>query len=409
MRTTYRSVRTTLSAIMIITALNAGAQSTDCIDTQAANYQMPWKNSGQVSYSHRPNFPKSSLPAVSARMDKIAKVLLEAYPQPKGLECNIRREVVGEGDYYEYKSELAGKVTPFRYSVEGWFFTLHCDSKTGGVKREGETGTTIEFHVNWLHSFMKPIDSHFDGLKLDNGQKMYFMPHIVGELKGYPVYSTEKLTWDKRMQESVTNANRPEESILILPDNRLPVRPVTKEEYINSLKRSQLEMIKETEKNMKEMEDALKESLASYDKMSFNSEAEREKAKTGAKRDVEKGRVYMTKDIERYRSNIAKLNALLESFSPQQRSAQAVIVDATGLLDKADMKAELNNQEKLGRPIVTHDFTYTDPKLPRHAVQFIQVFFKYQTLSRLIAKPEMVKKVKESINLDALKALLERK
>ena len=388
---------------------NVQGQTTDCIDGQAPKHQMAWKNSGQVSHSHRPHFPKASLPPVSARMDQMAKLLMQAYPQPKGLECHIRREVDGEGDHDEYKASLSGKASPFRYSVEGWFFTLHCDTKTGQVKREGETGTTLELHVNWLHRFMKPIDGEYSELTIANGQQMYFMPYVVGELKGYPVYSTQQLTWDKRAQESVINANRPEESIILTADGKLPVRPVSKEEYLQALLRLQKKMVQETEKKRKELDAILAESLTSYDKMSFSSATDREKAKTGARRDAEKGRSFMAKELERYTSAISSLQAIIENLSPDEKKEQVFLEEATGILDRPDMKAALKNQEKKGRPIVTHDFSYTDPKLPRHAIQYIQVFFKYETLSRLLAKPDMIKQVKETIDLDALKAQVEKK
>lgn len=393
------------AVLLLLVFVSSHAQS-PCTDGQAPNLLTQWKNSTTIAHSNRPGLTKQGLSEASSRMNKIAPVLMKAYPQPRGLEAHMRRSIDGEGEHEEYRAELAGAAAPLRYSTEAWFFTLNCDTQTGKVAREGETGTQIIARVNWLRDFMEPIDEAYGGLKLPNGQKMYFMPYVVGNLKDYPVYSTQKLTWDMRRQESVVDANRVRESILITRYNRLPVRSVSREEYIRAQQRGEEARFAEVEANMKKFETLLNASLAEYDKMAFASETEREKAKAGARKEVEIGRKTMTKDRDRHRQNVLKLDALIQELSEKERSAQAVISDPHALVMAFDMAAELKMQEQKGRPLVTHDFSYGDAKAPRHAIQYIQLFFKYETLSRLIAKPEMIRQVKENIDLDALSALL---
>ena len=216
------------------------------------------------------------------------------------------------------------------------------------------------------------------------------------------------LTYDKRRQESVYEANRPKESVLLIKGDRLPVRPVTRQEYLNALKREEEKNLADAEANLKKMQEVLKESLAEYDRMKFNSESEREKAKTGAKKDVENGAKHSASYISKHKKNIDQIEELLKSFNEDELNKQAIVHDVSVITTKADIAEEFKKQELKGRPLVTHDFGYFDPKLPRHAVQFIQVYFKYETLVRLIAKPKMIKEVKEKLDLKAMHALLEK-
>ncbi|MGZ5246223.1 MAG: hypothetical protein ACXWV5_04115 [Flavitalea sp.] len=385
---------------------NLSAQSV-CSEGQASEHSMPWKNLDNLSMVAKNAISKQQYPFVKTRVDKIAEIIRRAYPKPVGLESQLKRRIDGEGEHYEYRAELSGMNAPIRYSAEAWFFSLLCD-KTGKVSREGETGTQVMAHVNWLEDFMDPVDGNFDGLQLENKQKLYFMPYKVGELQGYPVYNPKLLTFDKRRQESVYDANRPEESILLVRDDRLPVRPVTRQEYLNALKRAEEKNLADAETHAKEMQDVLKQSLADYDKMKFNSEVEREKAKSGAKKDVENGLKHSASYILKHKKNIAQIDDLLRSFNAEELKKQAMVQDVSVITTKSDIAEEFKKQELKGRPVVTHDFNYFDPKLPRHAIQFIQVFFKYETLVRLIAKPKMIKEVKETLDLKAMHALLEK-
>lgn len=387
-------------------SLNISAQS-GCSEGQASEQSMPWKNLDNLSMVDKNVISKQQYPLIKTRVDKIAEIIKRSYPNPVGLESQLKRRIDGEGEHYEYRAELSGKNAPIRYSAEAWFFSLLCD-KTGKVSREGETGTQVMAHVNWLEDFMDPVDGNFDGLQLENKQKLYFMPYKVGELQGYPVYNPKLLTIDKRRQESVYDANRPEESILLVRGDRLPVRPVSRYEYLNALKRAEEKNLSDAEAHLRKMQDVLKESLAEYDKMKFNSETEREKAKAGAKKDVENGSKHSASYISKHKKNVAQIEELLRSYNAEELKKQAIVEDVSVITTKADLAEEFKKQELKGRPVVTHDFNYFDPELPRHAVQFIQVFFKYETLVRLIAKPKMIKEVKEKLDLKAMHALLEK-
>lgn len=378
-----------------------------CSEGQAFEQSMPWKNLDNLSMVDKNAVSKQQYPLIKTRVDKIAEIIKQSYPNPVGLESQLKRRIDGEGEHYEYRTELSGKNAPLRYSAEAWFFSLLCD-KNGKVSREGETGTQVVSHVNWLEDFMDPVDGNFDGLQLENKQKLYFMPYKVGELQGYPVYNPKLLTYDKRRQESVYDANRPKESVLLIKGDRLPVRPVTRKEYLNALKREEEKNLADAEANLKKMQEVLKESLAEYDRMKFNTEAEREKAKTGAKKDVENGAKHSASYISKHKKNIVQIEELLKSFNEDELNKQAIVHDVSVITTKADIAEEFKKQELKGRPLVTHDFGYFDPKLPRHAVQFIQVCFKYETLVRLIAKPKMIKEVKEKLDLKAMYALLEK-
>jgi hypothetical protein len=147
-------------------SINVLAQSV-CNEGQASEQSMPWKNQDNLSMVDKNAVSKQQYPLIKTRVDKIAEIIKRSYPNPVGLESQLKRRIDGEGDHYEYRAELSGKNAPLRYSAEAWFFSLLCD-KNGKVSREGETGTQVVAHVNWLEDFMDPVDGNFDGLQLEN-------------------------------------------------------------------------------------------------------------------------------------------------------------------------------------------------------------------------------------------------
>lgn len=385
-------------------SLNVSAQS-PCKEAVAKDEPRAWKYTGKVGNIER--IPKSFAPSVTTRAQKLGEIIMKAYPNPKGLEANMRLIVDGEGEHYEYKPELAGANAPLRYSSQGWFFSLLCNPN-GPVKREVETGTLVVAYINWLYDFMDNADSPFGNFTLENGQQIYFMPYKIGELKGYPVYCLQNTPAMKNQRDHIINALRPKESILITRDGKLPYRPVSNEEYLNAIKRGVRAMMKEAESGETKWKNTLKESLAELDKMNFPTEAQREKEKASARKDVDMALKNTLADIQRYRSTIAKVDELLESLEPSAKIKQAVALDMTAIIHGSDMQKEFRNQEKIGRPLITHDFSYYDPKLPRSAVQFIQLHIKYETHQSQVSKEDMIRQIRQNIDMDALRSMLDK-
>ncbi|RYD88259.1 MAG: hypothetical protein EOP50_19380 [Sphingobacteriales bacterium] len=324
--------------------------------------------------------------------EKILKLFQNAYPQPTGLEARAYRVVKSDPDD-DYK--LMPGTAPLRYSVTTYYLHYWCFK--GKPHRSHETGTWIECYVNSLWQFMEPLSS--DEFLLPNGQQLFYLPHIIGEMKGYPVYSTQTDLSDNRR-----------ESILILPDKRLPVRAVSREEFVRSLQRYIQRFLKENDETTRLLEAGLKESLAFADKSaSFKTETERTKYKEDNRRSVENGRLKRDQTAQEFRVHAQRLEAMLAALSPQERTVQAVIFDPYGLMTNRRGLGTFAEQAVKGRPVVTHDLHYYDPGLTRPAIQSIQLLLKYETAADMVAKRELMRQFRQNIDLDGFKALLDRK
>ncbi|QIP12824.1 hypothetical protein G8759_09400 [Spirosoma aureum] len=365
------------------------AQPSDCTPDYAQQVSTSWKRQATVATKLRAGFPKQTLPAIYARQEKLLDLFQHAYPNPSGLEARAYRNFYSSPD--DYRLEPTG--SPLHYSVVTYYKHFWCFR--GKVELSGETGTWLECYVNMLWRFMDSIGSEFT---LPNGQKIYFLPDKTGELKGYPIYSTQR-----------NDRTNPRESIVITADGRLPVRPVSREEFIRSLQRTLQQWIKENDETTLQLEASLKESTAYADKIPFKTEAERQKYKDDNRRSVEDGRKIRDKTAQKNRIRYQELEAMLAAMTPAQRSSQAIIENATGMLLNEREQGTFDEQAKNGHPLVTHDFAYSDPKLPRHAIQFVQLWLRYEDAPDMVAKRELMRQFRQNIDLDGFRALIEKK
>ena len=331
---------------------------------------------------------KAMQPQISARQDRMLSFIRQAYPEPRGLEARQGANI--NTDHHSiYEKRLNG---PLRYTVRVMFHHYWCFR--GKPEVSGETGTYIEMHANFLHKFMKEV-----GYELPNGQAIYYMPKQVGTLKGYPVYSAHP---DDR--------DRKRESILILPDQRLPVRAVSREEVVRLFQATLRKMLAENEETTKVLEASLKESEAYAAKIDFKTEAERQKYIDGNRQSVERGRQKRDAMAQEWRENIDRLEKMLAAMTSAERSMQAVLGEPYGLMMNQRGQGTFAEQAGLpySQPVVTHDLNYGNSKLPRPAVQFIHLQMTYETTHYMVAKRAMMSQFLEKVDLDGLKGMLEK-
>ncbi|CCH57093.1 hypothetical protein BN8_06496 [Fibrisoma limi BUZ 3] len=334
------------------------------------------------------NISKAMQPQVSARQDRMLSFIRQAYPEPRGLEARQGANI--NTDHHSiYEKQLNG---PLRYTVRVMFHHYWCFR--GKPEVSGETGTHIEMHANFLYKFMKEV-----GYQLPNGQAIYYMPKQVGLLKGYPVYSAHP---DDR--------DRKRESILILPDQRLPVRAVSREELVQLCQATLRKMLAENDETTKVLEASLKESEAYAARIDFKTEAERRKYIDGNRQSVERGRQKRDASAHEWRRNIDRLEQMLAAMTPAERSMQAVLGEPYGFMTNRRGEGTFAEQAALpySQPLVTHDVNYLNSKLPRPAVQFIHLQMTYETTRDMVAKRAMMSQFLETIDLDGLKGMLEK-
>jgi hypothetical protein len=376
-----------LVAITVQTAL--AQPDTSCPEETVQLRRTQW---GRIGHSwvgtDLQHITKDMIPQISARQEKLLGFIRQAYPEPRGVEARQGAHINTDHDT-QYEKRQGG---PLRYTTRVMFHHYWCFR--GKPEVSGETGTYIELHANFLHKFMTEV-----GYQLPNGQKLYYMPKQVATLKGYPVYSTHP---DER--------GRKLESVLILPDQRLPVRPISREDLIRVFQNTLRKMLVENDETTRVLEASLKESEAYAAKIDFKTEAERQKYISGNRLSVERGRQKRDQTAQEWRQNLDRLETMLAVMPPNERTTQAILGDPYGLMMNQRGRGTFAEQASLpySQPVVTHDLNYGSSRLPRPAIQFIHLQMTYETAPDMVAKRAMMSQFLEKVDLDGLRGILEK-
>ena len=159
---------------------------------------------------------------ITNNIDAISKLFLEAYPDPKGMEAGWYRTMNGD-------PLVKNGPTPYQFSslYKAWY----CNQNLHKLMLGDETSTWSLVYVNnfgWL------VTHQYDELSYKiEGNTALLLPKKIGEWKGFPLYEP-------------TGAPNKCKAILITRNNQLPYKPVTRLQFLQSLK-EKLEADKKTQ------------------------------------------------------------------------------------------------------------------------------------------------------------------
>jgi hypothetical protein len=143
-------------------------------------------------------------------LDTVGKLFLGALPQPKGIKAA----------WYRTMGDPLLPGWPVAYNFNSLYFCWFCSKEIHKLALSDETGTWVWVHVNNWGWFFGDRPKEKD-LKVD-GAFIYNMPAKVGTWKGFDLY-----------QSTIDPSNR---CIVLGRRGALPFRPVTQEEYLNSVR-----------------------------------------------------------------------------------------------------------------------------------------------------------------------------
>ena len=64
-----------------------------CSEGQASEHSIPWKNLDNLSMADKNAITKQQYPLIKTRVDKIAEIIKRSYPNPVGLESQLKRRI----------------------------------------------------------------------------------------------------------------------------------------------------------------------------------------------------------------------------------------------------------------------------------------------------------------------------
>lgn len=335
--------------LMLLFSAGLAFAQTPCTKEEASQKVGTWIKEGSDNFSMADrSFPKAQYPLVLRKADQTIALLEQATPGLKGLEARA------------YRSIRDGSYTPngaLPFAVTALFLGYYCVPDTpaypeerGKIRSDGETGTWIYIDFNSLGWLDNERMSLGKDLRTTSGEMMFFFPKQQGEFKGYTLLLP-------RLHPEKT------EAVIITSDGRVPFKPVTREQFLRA----------------------------------------REKYYQDRLNDM-RGKLAATAPVFReLEGNLAQIAALRAGMSPAELQSQAIIRDQSALPPRSKVFVA---ESEGGRRLVTIDRQFFNPSLPRYAVQFITVYWRWQDEDP--AKAAMIRQFKSNFDFQALRQMLDR-
>jgi hypothetical protein len=338
----------------------AGAGTQPCTDEMAWEKPGSWtaRAEDDLAMADR-SYPKAQYPIAFAKADRVVALLRQAIPNLNGVEARSYRSI--RGSSYTKNGAL-------KYGVNALFLGYYCVPNTpsfpkvrGQVRLGDETGTWIYIDFNnfsWLANDRFRLGGN--DLRAKGGGALFFFPKQEGEWKGLPLLSPMLFRGNPSQGLGLRD-----EAVIIAPPGRTPYRFITREEFLEARARQVQNKI---------------------DKLPRNS-----------------SRAQHVASLE---SELQKINAALAALSPEERKADAIVHNP--YVVPGGREKVFATEAEGGRRVFVISAGFFDKSLPRHAVQFITVYWQWNVGPNNTAKLRVIRQFQENFDVQALRALLDR-
>ncbi len=275
-------------------------------------------------------FPKDQYKPVLAKAQKVVELFKLAHPEFKGIQANAERAI--RGDAYSPNGAL-----PFRLDIGyGSYICVGQDTYIAAARGKvilfGGYGYTTVF-FNTLGDLLTSVQEG-KPLLTPEGEEIFEFKKELGEFKGFPMIQPATRTEDHN------------EAIIITPGNRLPYKPVTREQYLQA-------------------------------------------------------RLKNFRELGGFASEITSLTTAIGNMSPAERQIPAIVRDISALPGRAKLFAA---ESEGGKHLVTIDKSFFNSKLPRDTIQMIAVHWNWS--DKIPPKAEAIRQFKQNFNFEALRQML---
>ena len=368
--------------IVIILLGNILFVQAPCNDDVIMNVKGIWKKRSDANMKADKNQAQ-----IINRLDAISKLFQAAYPDPKGMEAGWYRTMNDD-------PMINNGPTPYQFS--SLYLAWYCNQYLHKLMLGGETATWANVYVNSFGWFMP---HQYDELpdKIE-GATAFLLPKKIGEWKGFLLY------------EPSANTN-PCKAILITRNYQLPYKPVSRLQFLKSMK--------------EKLETNKKAQIDTDNKMPERSDAEQEAAKQKGMENALKGATpnrieerkekylknYKT-DRQRKDENIQRtqkyFDGLIKGIDDVWKSLNEDELKEPAIVDNvsyASLFKGFTTQEKGGRMIVFVNNDYFNLKLPKYVPQFIALYWEWDTNP---PAQNFKKQLEENFPIDQMKALIDK-
>lgn len=379
---TMKKIITILCCLFCLFQTNA--QDQNCNDAIIMNVKGKWTKIGNSVVNPEKTFPPSQYNQLYTRLDKIAAMFQQAYPQPTGIEAKWYRSI---------GHDALVKNGPVPYQFNSLYLCWYCNQNVHKLMLGSETGTWAYVFVNDLHWFLSEVA----GLKID-GATTYLLPAKVGQWEGMTLYDCGSTTYKEHR------------AVLITRESQLPYTPLTRLQYLQV--------------NKLNLENNLKKQIDIMNKITVRSDAEEEAKKQKGLENIAKNnrpeRVEQRKAdyLKNYKTHKQQNEETMKGIEKRHADEMKVIEDVwkrfnqneleqPTIIDPTKSFKEFTTEEKGGRMIVYINNNYFKTQLPRYAPQCMVLYWRSESNNN--APSQFFKKMFEAnFPIEKLKLMIDK-
>ncbi len=328
-------------------------------------------------------FPSNQYSQLYTRLDKIANLFQQAYPQPTGIDAKWYRSIRGA-------AIVKNGPVPYQFNslYLGWYYNQNLHKLMLGT----ETGTWAYVFVNDLHWF---LNDQYDQLWMKiNNTTVYFLPPTKEQWKGMTVYAV--------------SANREiSKAVLITQNDQLPYKPVSRLSFLQALKetvetdkKNQLEAMNKTPPKTDAEEEKIRQNELAYIEKNYPV-ASQAKAKERYLKNYKSDKQRREEDLQRsakYYDDRLKIIDDVWKNETNEELQQPAIIEST-----INFKG-FTTLEK-GRMLVIIDPSYFNTQLPKYVPQIIMLYWQWDNSA---PAENFKKQIEENFPIDKLKAMIDK-
>lgn len=362
-----------------------------CNDEGIMNTKGSWKKNADANVSPDPTFPKNQFPQVTSRIDKMQKLLLAAYPEPKGMEAEWYRGISGHPQV---------KTGPVPYALNSLFLAYFCNTYENKIEPGGETGTWFYIWANQLNNWFAEYIKYY----IIQKQPVYLLQKKIGELSGYPLY-------EGKYNQTSNTGTRYSRAIILTRAGQSPYLPVSQKQFLKAFlnynDKRNIKYLEDLKNNIKvltaeEEEADKKKNLEIIERVTPPDKVV--KAKENFLQNYVTSRQRKEASIEKTKKNhedqLKPARELLAD-SVKKDLEQAAILDFNNLLEFKTFSTE----GKGGRQLVRSNPEYFNMTLPKYIPQLLIVYWSWDD-----KKPsnQWRTQIEKDFNFNVLKEMIDK-
>jgi hypothetical protein len=357
---------------LVISLPNIYAAAQSCNEDSVLAISGKWKKSKDANM--RPN---KNMAQITSRIDKISKMFQEAYPIPRGAEA----------EWYRTMQEFPlAEGAPIAYDFNSLYKYWYCNKNVDKLLLSGETGNWGFVYVNSLKGI---LSDQYDMLKVKfNGHDIYALPNPQEEWQGLPMYGGDG-----------------SRSILITHKNKVPWKPITRDQYLQALKAQWQNEKKKTVDGYAKVIEGRKKDIKEWQDKKEVPAASKDEIVSGLKKDLEQWenmqKPQQEKIFKYWDEKIAVIdNYLADSLSGLQKPAR---IERTS--EQFDNFTGAFAEEGKGNLLVILDPYYFDKQLPDYVPQLMVLNWRWEgNAAGLFYK----KSIEENFPGEKLRAMIDK-